>query len=324
MPSSKKKQFPVVAIVTPEGIEGTFTAEQKRPLIAHLPIHSSEVVFYDQPVKYDPTPPCSEITGYNSSENVYECISGPVGDINNYESFGDRSEKKKEDVKVNEGDNGEPAAVEQRPGMKELLIQMKGTNGAPCSLPDNVDVACQWCCHQFTGTPSVIPIRNEANKVWSVYGCFCCPECALAYLIDEKEDSHVRWERISMLHMLYNNGSVTRIYPAPPRNVLKMFGGHYTIQEYRKVISDKKVRVDVHMPPMVSILATMDTKPIDFYETTMKTSFVPINSERVQKAEEGLRLKRSKPLKDKDSTLDSCINLQIRKVTPISMSSIDM
>jgi hypothetical protein len=314
MPASKKKQFPVVAIVTPEGIEGTFTAEQKRPLIAHLPIRSSEVVFYDQPIQYDPRPPCSEITPYNSNENMYECLSGPVSDVNVYEPpLGSEREE------VEETAAEEEAVVKEQPAKtKQLLLQMKSRNGAPCTLPEKVDVACQWCCHQFPGTPSVIPIRNE-NNVWTVYGCFCCPECALAYLIDEKEDSHVRWERISMLHMLYNNGSIMRIYPAPPRNVLTMFGGHLSIDAYRKTISDKKMRVDVHLPPMVSILATMDTKPIDFYETTVQKSFVPMNTERVQKAEEGLRLKRSKPLKDKDSTLDSCINLQIRKVTPISI-----
>jgi hypothetical protein len=64
---------------------------------------------------------------------------------------------------------------------------------------------------------------------------------------------------------------------------------------------------------MVSLLATLDTKPIDFYETTLVKSFVPLNTERVKKVEEGLRLKRSKPLKDKESTLDACMNLQIKR-----------
>lgn len=73
------------------------------------------------------------------------------------------------------------------------------------------------------------------------------------------------------------------------------------------------MRVDIHYPPMVSLLATMDTKPIDFYETTIHKTFVPLNTERVKKVEEGLRLKRSKPLKDRESTLDACMNLQIKR-----------
>jgi hypothetical protein len=34
--------------------------------------------------------------------------------------------------------------------------------------------------------------------------------------------------------------------------------------------------------------------------------------EKTKRAEEGLRLKRSKPLKDRDSTLDSVMNIHIR------------
>ena len=38
-PSKKqKKPINIVAVVTPNGIEGSFMLEQRRPLIAHLPI----------------------------------------------------------------------------------------------------------------------------------------------------------------------------------------------------------------------------------------------------------------------------------------------
>lgn len=321
--SNKKKQFPVVAVVTPDGIEGTFVAEPRRPLIAHLPIRSSEVVFYDQPIKYDPLPPPNEIYGQDTSDMPYEELDGGPSitnkDMNAFEKMNDAGDdvadlvqlqaKEQPSVDVKEVTSSVPAYHK-----KELLVQMKGMKTTH-KLPDKVDIACHWCCHPFDGQPAVIPMREEKG-VWEVYGCFCCPECALAYLVDESEDSHVKWERISLLHTLYNSNS--RIYPAPSRNVLSLFGGHLSIGAFRDTIRDKKVRVDIHMPPMVSILATMDTKPIDFYEATAQKTYVPLNVERVQKAEEGLRLKRSKPLKDKDSTLDSCINLQIRKVTPIS------
>ena len=51
------KKHAVVAVVTQNGIQGMFTPEIRRPLIACLPIHSNEVQFYDQPPKYDPNPP---------------------------------------------------------------------------------------------------------------------------------------------------------------------------------------------------------------------------------------------------------------------------
>jgi hypothetical protein len=42
-----KKQPKIVAIVTPDGIEGSFLPEPRRPLIAHLQVNSTEVKFHD-------------------------------------------------------------------------------------------------------------------------------------------------------------------------------------------------------------------------------------------------------------------------------------
>jgi hypothetical protein len=54
----KTSKHKVVAIVTPEGIEGGFQTEMRRPLIVHLPIHTSDIHFHEQPLTYDPRPPC--------------------------------------------------------------------------------------------------------------------------------------------------------------------------------------------------------------------------------------------------------------------------
>ena len=48
--TTKKKQFPVVAICGPDGIEGNLLPEQKRPLIVHLPIQSKDVMMNDMPI----------------------------------------------------------------------------------------------------------------------------------------------------------------------------------------------------------------------------------------------------------------------------------
>jgi hypothetical protein len=63
---------------------------------------------------------------------------------------------------------------------------------------------------------------------------------------------------------------------------------------------------------MVSILSTMDTKPIDFYDSSLTKNVNETVTERLQKAEEVLRLRRTKPLKAWESTLDACINLKIK------------
>ncbi len=312
-----KKKFPVVAVVTPDGIEGNFSIEQRRPLIAHLPISSSEVQFHDNSMRYDPTPPCQP-EAFDTCFEIYQPASENVEKLDTmYEPAPEhiQEETKEEVAKVDEH------VAEQKTTLPvytkgELLVMYKNTKTSQC-LPETSDVACFWCCHTFEGMPCVIPVRDEKG-IYEVYGNYCCPECALAGILEERDDSHVKWEKISLLHRIYgaqvSGGPPGRIYPAPPRSILKMFGGTVGIDSYRATIRERKVRVDLHLPPMVSILATMDTKPIDFYETTIPKSFAPSFNDRAQKAEEGLRLKRSKPLKDKESTLDAVMNLQIRRV----------
>jgi hypothetical protein len=94
---------------------------------------------------------------------------------------------------------------------------------------------------------------------------------------------------------------------------LKFFGGTISHEQYREVIKNKQIRIDIHLPPVISILATLDTKPIDFYETSLRnTSTNPTTLDIVKPTESGLRLKRSKPLKDKESTLDAVMNLHVK------------
>jgi hypothetical protein len=136
-----------------------------------------------------------------------------------------------------------------------------------------------------------------------------------------RQDSHTRWEQFALLHRIYGEACQGTIYPAPARNSLALFGGSLNIQEYRALIRSHKVRVDIHLPPMVSILATMDTKPIDFYDASLTKNVTETVKERLQKAEEVLRLRRTKPLKAFESTLDACLNLKIKhEVQPTSHS----
>lgn len=194
-----------------------------------------------------------------------------------------------------------------------FLVQFKDSSDVK-QLPSHSDAACFWCCHTFTYRPVILPIRDTGEHL-IVTGNFCSPECATAYLFDMRQDSHTRWEQFALLHRIYGDACHGTIYPAPARNSLKLFGGSLTIQEYRDLIYSHKVRVDIHLPPMVSILATMDTKPIDFYDASLTKNVTETVKERLQKAEEVLRLRRTKPLKAFESTLDACLNLKIKHET---------
>ncbi len=83
-----------------------------------------------------------------------------------------------------------------------------------------------------------------------------------------------------------------------------------SIDSFRAVSGEGKVRVDLHMPPMVSILGSIDTKPIDFFDTR-QAGAAALEPQRPVEGGSGLRLKRTKPLKDRESTLDTIMKIRI-------------
>ena len=66
-----KKQPKIIATVTPNGIEGSFLQEPRRPLIAHLPINSGNIIF-QLGEGYDPRPPGQPEPYDEGSENVFQ------------------------------------------------------------------------------------------------------------------------------------------------------------------------------------------------------------------------------------------------------------
>jgi hypothetical protein len=318
--TKKSTKHKVVAVVTPDGIQGSFQSETKRPLIAHLPIHSNDVQFHDQPFVYDPRPPPANVEAFNqgdvdpfSEEATYE--PAPKHDdveiVNVKKSSGKDSNTIEEKISISSQIT--PQVSRKEYGPTTLLVQFENTKHTQ-ELPLETDLACFWCCDSFKGRPCVIPIRI-IESTWHVYGNFCTPQCCMAYLLSELLDTHTRWERISLLNRLYRTNTNGRIYPAPSRESLQRFGGPIVIDDFRAICNSQRVRVDVHLPPMVSILASMDTKPIDFYETPLRNTFAsPYQYAPVKTSDEHqpLKLKRSKPLKDKESTLDACLNITMR------------
>lgn len=300
-----KKPVKIVAVVTSDGIDGSFSPEPRRPLIAHLQIRTNEVLFHDQALRYDPNPPLvSDPTPYDAAND--DMFTAGQEELKPLAVVSPK-------VAVAEPTVVAPLVTDSTKAMPcftraNLMVQYR-----ECSekrrIPEETDIACFWCSHTFEGMPCVIPER-EVDMVYNVYGNFCSPECAIAYLLIEGLDPHVRWERMALLHRIYDAMGTGRIFPAPPRESLKLFGGPMTIESYRATIRDKNVRVDLHMPPMVSILGSIDTKPIDFFDTNLKQGgALPAIQQR--SVEEGLRLKRGKPLKDKESTLDTVMNINI-------------
>jgi hypothetical protein len=320
--SGRKKQFPVVAVITPDGIEGNLLPETRKPLIVHLPIQSKDVPENDSLIKYDPNPP-TEAQPYdmNADNPFYDEVERlpEISNITNeLPTLHDGFNVNSSDIHSNHMETKPLVTQEVNQELvtdfynlkSTLLIQYKEAAEVK-NIPETSDAACFWCCHAFTNRPVVLPIRDTGEHL-IVHGNFCCPECACAYLFDIRQDTHTRWEQLALLYRVYGEACQGKIHPSPSKQVLRLFGGNLTISEYRNLIQSHKVRIDIHLPPMVSILSTMDTKPIDFYDTSLTKVVSETVKERLQKAEEVLRLRRTKPLKAWESTLDACLNLKIR------------
>ncbi len=302
-----KKQPKVVAVVTPNGIEGSFLPEPRKPLIARLQITSADIQFNDAPLIYDPNPPLQpqpydELQDNNFAMHSQE-FETPLDASKAVPVVVAGKELPKQDAK--------PSVALEAFSKCDLMMEYRDCRDSK-KIPETTNIACFWCAHSFTWKPTIIPEREEKGT-YRVYGNFCCPSCAMAYLLNESLDTHVRWERIALLHRLYGkNYKSHRIFPAPARESLAHFGGPMSIESYRATVEQEKIRIDLQVPPMVSILGSIDTKPIDFYDSSMKHTISPLLGELVPKAEEGLRLKRSRPLKEKESTLDSVLKIQIK------------
>jgi hypothetical protein len=305
---TKKKEPIIVAIVRPNGIEGNFTPEPRKPLIAHLDVHSNEIIFSDQQLRYDPNPPNQPEPYDPSADDFFVTTQGLIETINEEKIL------KEEKKTIQYEETKDDISIENRPlqvfTKSELMVEFAESNKRKC-LPEKTNVACYWCVHPFNNQPCIIP-ESERNGIYKVYGNFCCPECAMAYLLKESIDPHIRWDRMALLYRIYDVNGKGKIFPAPPRESLTLFGGPLTIESFRATIHGKKVRVDIHIPPIVSIIGSIDTKPIDFYDTSLKNNMTLLPFDKIQKTEEGLRLKRTKPLKDKESTLDACMNITIK------------
>lgn len=97
--------------------------------------------------------------------------------------------------------------------------------------------SCFWCTYDFSNLPIAIPKFEMANT-YHVYGCFCSPECAVAYLLKENIDNSTKFERYHLLNYIYSKvfNYENNIKPAPnPHYMLKKFCGNMTIEEYREL-----------------------------------------------------------------------------------------
>jgi hypothetical protein len=128
--------------------------------------------------------------------------------------------------------------------VKELTYHLHTNN-----LTDKKS-ACFWCTCDFDNPPIFIP-KYELNNTYHVYGCFCSPECATAFLFREPLDSATRFERYHLLNHIYCKiyNYTKNIKPAPdPFYTLSKYLGNLSIQEYRRLLKNERLLLIVDKP----------------------------------------------------------------------------
>jgi len=173
--------------------------------------------------------------------------------------------------------------------------------------PMSTNIYCMWCCHPFDGPPCALPVRYVDEKFY-VWGCFCSFNCAAAYNFKEYKVSEV-WERYSLLNLMYKkifDKPFIKIKPAPPREVLSIFGGYLNIDDYRKnmIMNDRDYKII--KPPIISIVPKVEESIIEFSNNQP----IPVDKDKIDKAVEKLKLKRCKPLAKNANTLENFMEIK--------------
>jgi hypothetical protein len=115
--------------------------------------------------------------------------------------------------------------------------------------------SCFWDTCEFDNPPIYIP-KFELNGVVQVYGCFCSPECAVAYLMKENIDTTTKFERYHLLNHTYCKiyNYEKNIKPSPlPYYTLNKYYGNLTIQEYRKLLKNERLLLIVDKPLTIQL-----------------------------------------------------------------------
>ena len=156
---------------------------------------------------------------------------------------------------------------------------------------NNKKSACFWDTCEFDNPPIYIP-KHFINGTYQVYGCFCSPECGVAYLMNENIDSSAKFERYHLFNHIYAKiyDYKKNIKPSPnPYYMLERYYGNLSIQEYRSLLRNERLFLIVDKP-LTRILPELHEDNDDFI---LNNKIIPSNTYQVK-----TRLQRKKTNKN--------------------------
>jgi len=180
---------------------------------------------------------------------------------------------------------------------------------------NNKKSACFWDSCDFDNPPIYIP-KHFINGTYHVYGCFCSPECGVAYLMNENIDSSTKFERYHLFNHIYSKiyDYKKNIKPSPnPHYMLEKFYGNLSIQEYRSLLRNERLFIIVDKP-LTRILPELHDDNDDFI---LNSKIIPSNNNYQLKS----RMQKKKT--NKNSIVNEKFGLQSKMISNEEFVSYD-
>jgi len=318
----KRGRKPKEKIYSVKELPKTFFEENKNEIfILHLPIKSTERETINEPL-----PSMSDNSNYsmlidndmndNNNDNMLltqQTLMTPQQNImHNFLFDMNKDEKKTPEifhVKKDDDEEMRPNKIIKK-NLRNIMYEFINANNDK-TWPDSTNTYCWWCCHPFNGPPCALPELYKKEKFY-VSGCFCSFNCTASYNFSKNDDN--MWERYSLLNLMYKklyNNKFVKINMAPPREVLKIFGGYMSIEEFRdNSLRNEKV-FTVIKPPLISIIPKIEENVSNTSNKSVKNNTPIVNENILNKTQNNLKLKRNKPITNPNSTLQSFMDLKI-------------
>lgn len=182
---------------------------------------------------------------YDPSTFTNYCPASTCGD-----SFTDWKDKNKYSSQHDDAVDSDSNATMKDIWKKISQLKVSYNKNDTFQLINSHRSACFWCTYDFD-TPSIYIPKSIVKDVCNVYGCFCHPECAVAFLMNENIDTSIKFERYHLLNSMYGPiyNYEKSIKPAPnPYYLLNKYYGNLTISEYRKLFKSEQLIYMVNKP----------------------------------------------------------------------------
>ncbi len=322
----KRGRKPTGKIIKLKSNDITAMSQDENCIIAHIPLKNSDIEKIKNNTKSTIDEQISSLIESNyddgddsdteSSINELSLDSNSLG--GNKSNFNDKYIKHlevkiielKNKIKSLEDDKNSSEMFFGDYSVEKLKSKIFVDDNNKFILDKKTNLLCWWCGHTFDNTPFPLPEKYYDNK-FHVFGNFCSPSCTCAYNIDIND--HKLWERNSLILKLANELSsetLENIYPAPPKQILKAFGGNITIEEFRektkKIYSSRLI-----IPPMVPLTTLIEESYKDRNKYKWETK---VNMSKYNNLKKNIKIKRSSTKNKNDNNLEKIMGLKKIKI----------